>query len=213
MKGKFIVIEGIDYSGKGTQVDLLRAHFPNLFYTREPGGTPLAEQIRALVLLKDGLQSNPLADFFLFLAARASHVTDVISKKLEEGTHVICDRYDSSTYAFQIAAEERKELEPLFWAVRERLTEAYRPDAYIILDLPADVAIKRSEAGGSKHQTRFDAKPLEYHKRVREGLMAFAEKVEASNYGTKVHFVDASRTPELISEDLRKVVADIIGLG
>lgn len=212
MRGKFIVIEGIDYSGKGTQIDLLRAHFPDMFYTREPGGTPLAEQIRALVLFKDGPQSNPLTDFFLFLAARASHVNDVIAKRLDEGKHVICDRYDSSTYAFQIFAEERTELEPLFWAIRERLTESYRPDAYIMLDLPVEVATKRSEAGGSKHQTRFDAKPVEYHKRVRAGLLAFADRVEKDGNNTRVHFVDANRPPEAIAEELRHVIADIVGI-
>lgn len=212
MKGKFIVIEGIDYSGKGTQVDLLRAHFPNIFYTREPGGTPLAEQIRAMVLLKDGPRSNPLTDFFLFQAARASHVNDVIAAKLSNGTHVICDRYDSSTYAFQVVGEQRKELDPLFWKIRDLLSPTYHPDAYLILDLSPETAVKRSEAGGSKHQTRFDVQPLDFHKRVREGLLAFADKVSTGGGSTRVHFVDANKPPEDVANELRALVAEIIGL-
>lgn len=209
-RGKFIVIEGIDYAGKGTQMDLLRAHFPDFFYTREPGGSPLAEELRELVLRREGPSSNPVTDLFLFLAARASHVTDTIQKKLEEGTHVICDRYDSSTYAFQVFGEQRKELEPMFWSIREHLPEYYRPNAYIFLDLDAETAIKRSEATGSKKQTRFDIKPIDYHKRVHEGLTTFMERVKADMTGTRVYKVDASKLPEEVFKDMQEAIVDMI---
>src|SRR3989344_7639591 len=114
-KGKFIVIDGIDGSGKGTQVKLLkRALGKNTIFTHEPGGTPKAEAIRKLLLERKKEFSTPLADFLLFWAARADHVEKVILPALRAGKNVITDRFDSSTLAFQICAEQAPELKSLF---------------------------------------------------------------------------------------------------
>lgn len=179
--GKFIVIDGMDGSGKGTQITLLRerlGEYPVIF-TREPGGTSKAEQIRKILLDPHSPSSTPLCDFFLFWASRASHIQDLIVPKLREGISVISDRYDSSTFAFQIYGENHLEWEQIFVDVRNQLRtligERYVPDLYIFLDLDENEAYRRRAADQSQDKTRFDIQPLDYHRRVRNGFMTFAQ--------------------------------------
>ncbi len=177
-RGKFIVIDGMDGSGKGTQIALLKAKLNNVVYfTREPGGTPLAEEIRVMLLRTDGPTRNPTSDLFLFFAGRASHVEDLIAPARIDGKHFLCDRYDSSTWAFQIYGEQRHELEGLFHAIRKNLSVEYLPDAYIFLDLPAEVAFERRAKDTQQEKSRFDIKSLEYHERVRDGFRQFGRAV------------------------------------
>ena len=204
MRGKFIVVDGMDGSGKGTQMRLLQGALANqpFVFTREPGGTPRAEEIRKDLLRQEGAVSNPTCDFFLFWAARASHVEDFVEPTRTQGTHVITDRYDSSTFAFQIHGEERSNLEPVFHAVRKSLPTYYLPDAYIILDLPASVAFERRKADQGQDKSKFDVKPIEYHERVRNGFLALKEFAP-------LHVVDASRTPEEMHADVLRIVREV----
>jgi dTMP kinase len=208
-RGKFIVIDGMDGSGKGTQVRLLQEKLAgrNVLFTREPGGSPLGEEIREILLRTEGNPRGPLADLFLFFASRASHVEDTVTPARERGMHVISDRYASSTYAFQAYGEEKRELLPLFDAVMGSLDRAkYWPDLYIFLDLPAETAYERRSKDAAQAKSGFDLKPLAYHERTRQGFKAFAE-----TYGP-VQFVDASRTPEQIHADVWAAVAGEFGL-
>ncbi|MDO8562131.1 MAG: dTMP kinase, partial [bacterium] len=119
-RGKFIVIDGIDGSGKGKQVELLKRTLgKNVIFTHEPGGTPKAEKIRKLLLERTEETPAPLADFLLFWAARADHVEKVILPALRAGKTVITDRFDSSTFAFQVYAERFPESESLFEECRK----------------------------------------------------------------------------------------------
>jgi dTMP kinase len=211
-RGKFIVLDGMDGSGKGTQLKLLgeRLKDKNFLFTREPGGSPRAELIRSLILDKDGPASNPICDFFLFWAARGSHVEDVVRPARETGTHVLCDRYDSSTYAFQVMGEggpTTELLADLFREVRTRLAQHkyYLPDLYIVLDLPAEVAYERRKQDHEQKKSRFDLKPLEYHKNVRSGFQVFSELFDA-----KVVFVDADRPPEEVYADVSRAVLECL---
>ena len=207
-RGKFIVIDGMDGSGKGTQIKLLQEKLKasSILFTREPGGSPKAEEIRNILLQTGGPQSNAVCDFFLFWAARGSHVEDVVAPTRAGGKHVICDRYDSSTYAFQICGEQAQAwLKSMFTAVRTGLPEEYRPDLYIVLDLPAVVAFDRRNKDALQAKDRFDSKPLEYHERVRQGFSAFARE-----FGP-VRFVNAERTPEEIHADIWSIVAPMVG--
>jgi dTMP kinase len=197
------VIDGMDGSGKGTQIKLLQEKLIDkpVLFTREPGGSPLGEEIREILLRSDGHPSNPMADFFLFFASRGSHVEDVVTPKREQGIHVISDRYDSSTYAFQIHGEERNELVGLFDAVRSQLDPAkYYPTLYIVLDLPAEVAYERRSKDASQAKSKFDIKPLEYHVRVREGFKKFAE-----HYGP-VDFVNAEQSPQEMHQQIWQIL-------
>jgi len=211
MRGKFIVIDGMDHSGKGVQIDMLKkALTGDLYFTREPGGTPLAEEIRTILLRTDGPASNPLADFFLFLAARGSHIEDAVEVQRTQGRHVICDRYDSSTYAFQIHGEERGELEQVFWAMRNVLPERYRPDAYIFFDLPAEVAHERGVKAAGKAQSRFDAKLIEYHRRVQAGFVDFAKKLNSREHPEAALMINADRGVDAIHKDVLVAVQKML---
>lgn len=207
-RGTFIVIDGMDGAGKGTQIELLKKRLGegNALFTREPGGSPKAEEIRMMILTPSGPQSNPICDLFLFCAARGSHIEDVVEPARERGMHVICDRYDSSTFAFQLYGEETQhDLKDLFFAIREELSDDYRPDLYIFLDLPAEVAFKRRSGDHAQAKSRFDLKPLEYHQRVRKGFQEFAKHLNKEGHSA-VGFVDAEQTPEEMHEDIWRLV-------
>ena len=202
-RGKFIVIDGMDGSGKGTQLRLLQEKLAgkNVLFTREPGGSPKAEDIRTMILQNGGPASNAVCDFFLFWAARGSHIQDIVAPALERGTHVLCDRYDSSTYAFQIFGEQAPEwLKNLFTKIRSDLPAVYKPDLYIVLDLPAEVAFERRKKDQEQEKSKFDIKPLEYHQRVRDGFKQFAAEFGSTK------FIDADRSPEKIHEDIWGIV-------
>lgn len=192
----------MDGSGKGTQMRLLQTALSggSFLFTREPGGTPRAEEIRTELLRHGGAPSNPVCDFFLFWAARGSHIEDAVEPARARGVHVISDRYDSSTFAFQIYGEEHRALEPVFHAVRSSLPEYYRPDAYIILDLPAEVAFKRRTADVAQEKSKFDVRPIAYHQRVRDGFLALTSFAPT-------HYIDANRTPEEMHRDVLRVVS------
>ena len=206
--GKFIVIDGMDGSGKGTQLRLLQEKLVGKagLFTREPGGAPRAEEIRQMILKTGGTASNPVCDFFLFWAARGSHVQDVVAPALTAGTHVLCDRYDSSTYAFQIFGEQSPDwLRAQFKQIRAGLPKEYLPSMYVVLDLPAEVAFGRRKKDQEQEKSKFDIKPLEYHKRVREGFKQFAVEFGSTK------FVDANRTPEQMHEEIWGIVEKELG--
>ena len=203
-RGAFIVIDGMDGSGKGTQIALLKQKLAdkNVLFTREPGGSPRAEEIREMLLSSSGSASNPVCDFFLFWAARGSHIEDVVGPALENGKHVISDRFDSSTHAFQIHGEQSDQwLSDLFHTIRTTLPEKYRPDLYIVLDLDPETALGRRSADTVQEKSKFDLKALEYHERVRTGFKHFEK-----TYGN-VTFVDASRSPDEVHQDIWEIVS------
>ena len=205
-KGKFIVIDGMDGSGKTTEIRLLKNELKghSTLFTYEPGGTPHADTIRAVLLSYGTGVRDALTDFFLFWAARASHVEEVVRPALAKGTNVIYDRFDSSTYAFQIGAEEHPELEEAFWACRKAVLGECVPDAYIILDLPPSSAMKRRESDTSKALTVFDTQKLDYHTRARAGYKKFKPD-------SNVYIVDSSVSAEETHANVWPIVKQILG--
>lgn len=173
-RGCFVVIDGLGGSGKSTQVELLKKHLGrDVIFTHEPGGAPRAERIRAILKSGAGPAADPLADFFLFWAARAEHMHKKIIPALQAGKTVVCDRFDSSTYAMQVCGERRLHLEKLFWQCRARTLERYAPDLYVILDAPSHVAKGRRQERGIG-EDRFDERGEGYQARVRAGYRRFA---------------------------------------
>jgi dTMP kinase len=204
--GKLIVIDGMDGSGKGTQIKLIEERLKNspVLFTREPGGSPKAEEIRSSILKTGGPKSNAVCDFFLFWAARGSHIEDVVTPARQKGKHVICDRFDSSTFAFQIYGEKHPWLRALFKKIRGSLPARYKPDLYIVLDLPPRVAYERRRKNAEQEKSKFDIQPLAYHTRVRNGFKKFAEE-----FG-HTRFVDANRTPQEIHKDVWGILKSMI---
>jgi len=205
-KGTFIVIDGIDGSGKTTELRFLQKELRGrrTLLTSEPGGTPRAEKIRKTLLTHRPGKRDALMDFFLFWAARAAHVGEAIAPALAKGAIVISDRFDSSTFAYQIEAEKRTDLTDAFWACRKAVVGKHAPDAYIILDMDPRIALRRRKDDTSKAMTSFDLQKLAYHKRVRAGFKKFKP-------GTKIYFVNANRTPEEVHADVWPIVKRVLG--
>lgn len=174
MKGRFIVLEGIDGSGKTTQVELLQDWLPTsglmpdgarLVTTREPGGTLLGRELRRLLLEERGeLEPVPRAELLLMMADRAQHVEQVIRPALDRGDWVLCDRFTGSTVAYQ--GHGRGVPLDLIQQLQDAATGDIRPDLVLWLDVPVDVALRR--LAGSQRD-RIDEEGKEFLERVTEG--------------------------------------------
>lgn len=175
MHGRLITFEGMDGSGKSTQMsrtaDWLHEQGLEVVCTREPGDTPLGAEIRRL-LLTSGHRPFPEAELLLFLADRAQHVGELVAPALAAGKWVLCDRYSDSTLAYQMAGRRLDEGE-----VRRMLAFAelgVRPECTLWFDLPVGVGIERMrlrQASGEK-ATRLDDEAIAFHERVAEGFAA-----------------------------------------
>jgi dTMP kinase len=174
----FITFEGIEGSGKTTQqrrvAELLRSVGRTVVVTKEPGGTPLADRIRAL-LLESTSVVDPIAEVFLFAASRRQHTTEVIAPALARGEVVLCDRYTDSTLAYQgfgrvIELDRLRSLNR--WATNE-----LAPHLTLLFDLPEEAGLLRARsrnAVATADEGRFEAEDLRFHRRVREGYLALA---------------------------------------
>lgn len=172
-RGKFITFEGGEGTGKSTQARLLAERLENsgisAILTREPGGTALGEDIRALIL-KDRPQ-DPLTELLLFAAARAEHMTSVIRPALDDGTWVISDRFIDSTRVYQ---GKLYAIEPEFIATLEKYTVGHDlPDLTLILDLAPEAGLERAASRGTL--SRYDAERIETHETLRRGFLEIAE--------------------------------------
>jgi len=175
-RGKFIVIEGGDKSGKSTQLTLLQDYLSSknidFILTREPGGkgSVIAEKIRSIILDKNHKEMDSRTELLLFLASRAQHVAEIVIPALEEGKLVVCDRFDSSTFAYQGAARQldlQKIKDMNNWA-----KYGLEPDLVIYLDISIEDAENRRR--GDKHD-RLDRETREFHEAVRQGYLAQAK--------------------------------------
>ena len=202
-RGTFITIEGPEGAGKTTQAERLRDRIAatgrEVVLTREPGGTPLGEAIRAILLHPiRGRNHDPRADALLFNAARAQLVSTVVRPALERGATVISTRFADSTLAYQghgagLPVDELR-------AVERAATGGLRPDRTILLDLPAETGLARK---GGDELTRFEtAFDLDFHRRVRDGFLALAA-AEPDRFVV----IDASRSADEVAADIAARVA------
>lgn len=205
MRGGFITFEGIEGSGKTTQIGLLsRAlHARGIAHvlTREPGGTPAGDRIRSLLLDPATRLSAP-AELLLYAAARAEHLERVIRPALAAGRMVLCDRYLDATRAYQGSGRGL----PLDWIEAIHALEPLRlaPDTTLLLDLDAAVGLERARgrnARGGQNEGRFEAEDLPFHRRVREGYLALA-KSEPERF----RVVDASGDPEAVQRRVQEAL-------
>lgn len=174
MSGKFITVEGIEGVGKSTNIDFLssiiEAHGFNVLRTREPGGTPMAERIRQM-LLEHGEEPLPdIAELLLFFASRSLHINNKIRPALAAGQWVVCDRFTDASRAYQGHGRglglERINL------LAEWVQEDLQPDLTLILDAPAEVAMARTEKRGEAD--RLDSEETGFYQRAREGYLGLA---------------------------------------
>ena len=176
MSGRFITIEGIDGAGKSTHIEALaarlRARGAVVLCTREPGGTPLAERLREMVLTA---AMDPLTESLLVFAARRDHVQQQIAPALARGETVICDRFTDATFAYQGAG--RGFDTALLAALEGWVHAALQPDLTLWLDLPASLAAERRAA--ARTADRFEREDLLFFERVRNGYAARAQAAPA----------------------------------
>lgn len=203
---KYVVFDGMDGCGKGTLMKSLeKALTSKVVFTREPGGPPLAEEIRKIVRDNDlAGQSTALFQLLLFWAAREESMHKLVMPALQSGKHVFSDRGDSSTYAFQLYGEEHMELFGVYSLLRNLVFAEHRghrqPDLYIFLDLPAEVARERALQDATRAQTHFDVRDIGYYERVRDGFRRFADYLP-------VVLIDATRTQKEVHESVLTVLA------
>ena len=201
-KGRFITMEGVDGSGKTTQLQLTARYLLDCGYdvvtTREPGGTKLAERIRDVVLDADAAV-NPRTEVLLYLAARAEHVEKVIRPALEAGKIVLCDRFADSTMVYQgfVRGIEIDKVK----ALCEFATDGIQPDLTILLDAAPEALLQRR--ADRRVKDRFEQEGLDFQKKVRAGflLLANADRV-------RVKKVNALQNTEAVQADIQKVLKE-----
>jgi len=174
-EGLFIVLEGVEGAGKSTQARLLTEWFRSLglphTLAREPGGTPVGEAIRRVVLDRGDLTMPPETELFLILGARAAFTREVVRPALREGQIVLADRFDLSTFAYQ-GYGRGLDLEQVKHA-NQMATGGLQPDLYLVLDLPVEVGLERK--GGAEAGDRIEREGVSFLHRVREGYRTVAE--------------------------------------
>lgn len=207
-RGRFITLEGGEGAGKSTQArfvrDWLTEYGRDVVMTREPGGSPLAEAIRGVVLGDWAEGVTPSTEVLLMFAARAAHWHTTISPALTAGRDVVCDRFVDSSYAYQgagknIATVSLKALEKL-------AVDGHRPDLTILLDIDPEEGLRRAQARGDEN--RFEQETLTFMHKVRDGFLARA-KAEPQ----RIHVVDAARDPDRVSADIAALLAGLPDAG
>lgn len=203
-RGKFIVIDGGEGAGTTTIAECMAKKF-NGFSTREPGGTEFGEDIRKIALHKEySGKLDPFTLLCLMFAARKEHMMKVVMPALARGIDVFCDRFDSSTFAYQVPENER--LGELFFVMRNLTIEIemWKPDLYIILDVPPQVGLARvAERGGKKDH--FEKRNLQFHNRVREGYRRFADAIPE-----RCVIVDAALPLKAVKEEVSLLIKGVL---
>jgi dTMP kinase len=198
---RFITFEGIDGAGKSTHIEavanLIRARGIELVVTREPGGTALGEELRALLLAEAmHLETETL----LMFAARREHVAQVIAPALARGAWVISDRFTDATFAYQGGGRgvPREKIE----ALADWVHPGLNPDLTLLFDLPRDVAVGR--LAGNRELDRFEIELTDFHERVRSEYLRRAQAEPA-----RFRVIDANQKPDQISKILENIISSL----
>lgn len=196
MRGLFITIEGPDGSGKSTQIDYIREYLDRLgvetIFTREPGGTPISEKIRAVILDKNNSEMDPMTEAFLYAASRAQHVAQLIGPALERGKTVVCDRFLDSSIVYQAYA---RGLGKCVNAINQYAIGKYTPDITFYLRLPAEEAMSRITG----HKDRLESEDISFHRQVAEGYDALQR-----TFPERIVAIDATRSKEEVRDEIIK---------
>lgn len=204
-KGLFITFEGVEGAGKTTQIRILKEYLEKSGYkvevTREPGGTPIGEQIREVLLNPENKGMNYLTELLLYYSSRAQHIHEKILKLKNEGTIVICDRFSDSTMAYQ--GYGRGLDKTLLTKLGEIVEGENRPDVTIIIDIDPEKSLeraKRKQAFGAKGD-RLEQEKLDFHKKVWQGFREIAK-----DNPNRVYLLNGENTIEGIAEEIKRHV-------
>ena len=205
--GRFITVEGIEGAGKSTNLDFVQGFLEGagkqVLRTREPGGTPLGEEVRELLLShrEEGMEET--AELLLMFGARAEHIGRRIRPALQRGEWVLCDRFTDATYAYQgggrgLSREPIRQLEAL-------VQSGLRPHLTLLLDLPVELGLDR--AGRRSAPDRFEREGGEFFKRVRDEYLRIAREQPQ-----RVRVIDASRPLDEVQLQIRRVMEPFLKL-
>ena len=204
---KFITFEGGEGSGKSTVMKDVATRLTKegykLVLTREPGGTPIAEEIRNVILDKDNTKMDPRTEALLYAASRRQHLVEKIWPALERGEIVLCDRYLDSSLAYQGGARGLGVDEVL--SINMFATEGEYPDLTLLFDLEPEEGLKRIEKNKGREVNRLDLEKLEFHKKVRDNFHALAKK-----YSTRYVVIDASKSLNEVEDEVYKIIKETI---
>ena len=200
-RGQFITLEGVDGAGKSTHIptiaNLLRSKGHEVLVTREPGGTPLGERLRELLLHES---MHPETETLLMFAARREHLEQVILPALARGAVVLSDRFTDATFAYQfggrgVAADKVRQLES--W-----VQESLQPDLTLLFDVPVAVSVQR--LAGARDPDRFERENADFFERIRQ---AYLER--ARDFPERFRIVDSSRSLDEITRELEQLIAPL----
>jgi dTMP kinase len=212
-KALFVTLEGAEGVGKSTQLRAVASHFNRtgyrVFVTREPGGSPLSNGIRGVLLKSSGIRIDPVSELLLMEAARRQHVVDVLTKALATHDLVLCDRFTDSTLAYQGGG---RGLAPAWLRkLNTWVTDGLTPDITILLDMPVEKALKRALGrmagkGRGEAEDRFEREKRAFHARVREAYLSLARKEPR-----RFLVVDASRSVAAITQTILAALEKRLG--
>lgn len=211
MRGLLITFEGIEGSGKSTQLDRLavqlRQHLLpvvtareklDVKTTREPGGTEMGDKIRDLLLDLRSTALRPKAELFLYLAGRCQHMETVIQPLLAKGTIILCDRFSDATIAYQGFGRGLKK-DPDFARVVRYAADGLQPDLTLLLDLDPRTALAR--VGDRGVVNRLDRETLAFHRRVRTGYRDLADR-----FPRRIKIIDAKPAADIVAKKIEQIV-------
>ena len=201
--GRFITVEGIDGAGKSSHIEWLRAYLTeagqSVVVTREPGGTPLGESLRA-ILLNDPM--SPETEMMLMFAARAEHLASVIRPALESGAWVISDRFSDATYAYQVGG--RGVPEQKFLALEALVQAGLQPDRTLLFDV--SVATAQARLHDTRILDRFEREASDFHQRVRD-----AYHQRSAQYPERIRRVASDVPMEQVRAQILTELSDLLG--
>lgn len=201
MAGKFITLEGVDGAGKSTHIptiaDILRARGKEVLLTREPGGTPLGERLRELLLHE---HMHPETETLLMFAARREHIEQVIRPALARGAYVLSDRFTDASFAYQcggrrVSTDKVSQLEQ--WVQGD-----FQPDLTLLFDLP--VAVSTQRLAGARNPDRFEKEGADFFDRIRNAYLA-----RAGQFPQRFRVIDSGRSIPEIQAELYAILAEI----
>ena len=199
----FITLEGPEGSGKTTAVEAAVKQLEKMGYqivrTREPGGTPIAEQIRNVILDKNNTAMDPRTEALLYAASRRQHLVEKVWPALKEGKIVICDRYLDSSLAYQGGARNLGIDNVL--NINLFATENTWPDLTLLFDIKPEIGLQRISANANREVNRLDLEKLEFHNKVRDSFLLLAKK-----YPERFIIIDASKDREQVAKDTLEAI-------
>ncbi len=210
MEGRFITFEGIEGCGKSSQAKLLVRYLEEkghiVLMTREPGGTPVSEAVREVLLSTDFSNMHPRTEVLLYLASRSQHVSEIIKPALAAGKIIICDRFSDSTFVYQclVRGLDIRMIE----TINRFATDNISPHVTFVLDVDPAEGLRRARSRNQKNmreEDRIERESMEFHQRVREGYLKWAKE-----YPERIFVVRSDRDKEEVHREIAGIVERVL---